>query len=262
MITSGLLCFLINALTAGQLPIGSSIPKIYKQLGAPDSTIELPTKTVLLYETAELTLKDGRLLKAKLRTPEEVTMEALQTAKAQAEWEAYQQKEAENRLARGLAILERKEMDAAFRLRPGRAQVRYWQSFMRDYPGIDVSADLDAAIQLARTEAKEADDRAARYAAAQPKRQLQTRTAPVDSGSFGGWAYNCSPNVVVVNGGGVAGYPVRTGYPRGYTRPILSVGYQSDNFSVRYQSGGGYYNRPVIGCSPQRPVVVITPATH
>lgn len=254
----------LSATAAPPLEIGANKSEIYKQLGPPDGILELPSKTTLLYETAELTLVDGILASAKWKTDEEVAMETVHREKVKADWERYQESLEVERHQRGLAILERKKADAAFKAQPGREQARFWRDFIRDYPSVDATEQFDAAVVVAQAEATEGQEQAALYAKAQPQQTpFTTTTSLIDTVDVGGYAYNSgyfyppySPtvvaiapsNTVVVGGGGYCP-PVKS-------RPILNVGYNSNNFSIRYSSGGGTYGRPCI-YPQQRPIVIV-----
>ncbi|WOO41075.1 hypothetical protein [Rubellicoccus peritrichatus] len=261
---------LATCLSSAATPLvetGANKSEIYKQMGPPDGILELPSKTVLMYQNAELTLVDGILTASTWKTDEEVALETAHQEKVKADWDRYQETLAAERHETGLAILKRKKNDPAFLKLPGRDQARFWRDFTRDYPSVDASEQFEAAIVVAQAEANLAQEQAALYAESQAQQQkpFTTTTSLIDTVDVGGYAYNggyfyppysptvvaISPSNTVVVGGGNYCPPVKT-------RPILNVGYKSNNFGVSFSSGGGTYGRPCIYPQP-RPVVIVNP---
>lgn len=251
---------------APKLATGADKSEIYRQMGPPDGILELPSKTVLLYETAELTLVDNVLFSASWKTEEEVALETAHKEKAIADWARYQETLEADRHERGVVILARKQIDAGFKASSGRKQARFWRDFVRDYPSVNASEEYQAAVVLAQTEAQEARKEALLVAEAQAQQTPRTTTTSlIDTVDIGGYAYNnyyrpytptvvaISPSNTVVIGGGGYGY-----CPPTYQQPILNVGYRSDNFSIRYNSGGGYSRRPCIYPQPS-PIIIVNP---
>lgn len=261
-----ILCGLLSTASwaaEAELSPGATTAEIFAQMGAPDSLMELPGKTILLYERAELTVVDGTLVEAEFRTAEAVALENLQKAKAAEAWAEYQEQLRLERMTRGQALLERKGQDAAFKAQPGRQQARFWRDFIRDYPEVEAAAEYAAAVELAQAEAEAYQARRQTLAATQVESDRPATAALIDTVEVGSgyglpcYGYNSSPSVVIVNpGGSTVSYPHTAS---GYRRPLLDVAYRSDNFGIRYTAGGGSsYGQP---CStpPRQPIVIVNP---
>ncbi len=259
--------FLGTALNAAPLELGATRVEAYRVLGAPDGMLELPNKTVLMYETAELTFVNDVLTEAVWRSEEEVAAEKALQAKLRADWEREQALDAERRLQRGKEILAARLANPGFQNLPAAQRLGAWTDFMRDYPGVDATAEYEAALAEVRAEAKVRQAEQQQVAQAASDRSW-SQTSLIDTvevgGNWGyGYGYPTGPSVAVGNNavvvvGGNSGYPY--GYcPPVQRRPILSVSYRSDDFGVRFTSGGGYSplrRDPYV--VPRQPVVIVT----
>lgn len=242
---------------------GASKEEVYQVMGAPDGMLELPSRTVLFYETAELTLVEGKLTDAIWRSVEEVAAKKAMEAKLRADWEEEQAQQAEARRQQGEAILLARRSNPAFKSLPPAQRLRAWSDFIRDYPGVDATAEYAQALEDVRALA-EAPLPPVTEVARSDRGSDWSQTSLIDTTmvepDYGGWNY-MGPSVavgnnavVVVGGNGGFGYGYCT---PAQSRPILSVSYQSDKIGVRYNSGSTTPLPRKTFLPPRQPVVII-----
>jgi hypothetical protein len=169
--------FLALALSAASLVAdvapGDTLEQAVATLGAPRGRLQVAGRNLVYFERGEIEVRDGRVTRVDLLTPEE---HAARQAR-----EAQQRDERETRrnelLVAGTAERDSKLADENFRAAPVAYQVSYWQGFAARYPGVSVAEPLTIA-RLKLNEQLEQKAREARRQEEQEARLAEQRDRP------------------------------------------------------------------------------------
>ncbi|MBN1673547.1 MAG: hypothetical protein JXR37_21050 [Kiritimatiellae bacterium] len=132
---------------AASVTEGDTLQTVLKTLGKPRGEMNVKGSTVLIYDTLIIEMRDGRVaavqdLAAKKRM-----------ARVQARKDAEQQKAQRARLmAEGQAKKDKTLADPEFAKLTGKKQVAFWELFAKQYPDVDVRAELADAKKKAAKE--------------------------------------------------------------------------------------------------------------
>ena len=153
---------------------GATRDQTIAELGAPTGTIVMGTREVLYYDRGTVELRDGKVVRANLVSPEEARRRREAEARAYQEWLRVEAERSARRKVEGEQELKRMLNDASFLLEDPERQVELWQDFIRKYPEVPVGAYLSEAQRQA-AEVRERRETAARLA------NLEQRTADAEA---------------------------------------------------------------------------------
>lgn len=136
-------------------PVGSDAASIEAQLGEPIGTIALRDKVIYLYPQGEITLKEGRAVDVDLMTLTEFEADQKRLEAERQEWEAEQAALSTERQALGEAVKADKLSSVRFNGLPPDERAQYWRNFQKTYPEVDVSEELESALETYRAELAE-----------------------------------------------------------------------------------------------------------
>lgn len=179
---------LSTASFAAEVAPGDTLAEAVAALGAPRGRLQVAGRHLVYFERGEIELRDGRVTRVDLLTPEE------QAARLAREEQQRSMRETRRNelIAAGTAERDAKLADENFRSAPLAYQVTYWQNFAARYPGVAISepftiARLKLAEQLEEKarEARQREELAQRQFAAERER---TEFYPLYTGSY----YRCS----------------------------------------------------------------------
>lgn len=153
---------------------GTTRDQAIAELGAPTGTIVMGTREVLYYDRGTVELRDGKVVRANLVTPEEARQRREAEARAYQQWLRAEAERIARRKAEGEQELKRMLNDPAFLIEDAESQLEIWQDFMRKYPEVPVgSYVLDAQRQ--------ADEARERRETAERLSNLEQRTAEAEA---------------------------------------------------------------------------------
>lgn len=158
---------------AGDVRFGDSLETVISVLGQPDGCIQTAHRSVVFYERGSVEMEDGRVVSSKLISPKAAEARRLERLRQE---QLARQAQAK-RAAEGRVLRDSKLADPSFLALPAVSRAAYWESFMRNYPGVDVGMDYDVARRELQAEA------AARALEAERMRQyaeLQERAAAAE----------------------------------------------------------------------------------
>ena len=103
-------------------------------------------REIIFYNRGRVTLAGDRVKEVSLQNDEEIALkqERLRRARKVSEKNAVLRKD--RRISRGSALKVAKLTDPVFLAYPEEVQLRFWQDFMRIYPEVDVSQELQKAL--------------------------------------------------------------------------------------------------------------------
>jgi len=123
---------------SADVQIGGTAEEVRVRLGAPTGQVRHGGRQVLYYAHGSVELRDGRVTRADLRSPEEQAAVEAREARQQADFEARRAR----LIGEGTALRDRKLADAAFLAAPASYQVSFWEDFARRYPGVSCAEPL------------------------------------------------------------------------------------------------------------------------
>ena len=126
---------------AGEVRFGDSQEAVISVLGQPHGYIQTESQTVLFYERGSVELEDGRVVSAKLISPDAAEARRLERMRQ----DELARQAAVRRAVEGRSLRDRKLSDPSFLALPANSRAAYWQSFMRNYPGVPVGMDYEVA---------------------------------------------------------------------------------------------------------------------
>jgi hypothetical protein len=258
------LCFAPAAPGASVGP-GDSYADMIEALGKPQGYFELEdNKTLYLYPAGKVTVVEGIVTVAELKTTDELAREEELKAEAARQWEAHKEMMQTRHQEKGETLKADKLSDPTFLARPSGEQLAFWKRFQRDYPEIEVTevvtalaerysreqAELAKAENQLKAQQQKIDSLEQRVQVAEKTAQQAEQAAqqqqPTYSAFYGteypAYYYGYPQNrVVIVNSNGST--TVIPSNPRPvYQRSGLQVNGSFGNVNVRYSSGGSYYN--------------------
>ncbi len=125
---------------------GDSMQKVIDILGRPQGVAEMGSKQVMFFDRGEVVLEDGKVAKVDILTAEahsdylDRREETRRVSQEQAEARRQQ------RIERGEAQKASKLSDPVFLSATADVRLRYWSKFRRSYPEVDISQQLDQAL--------------------------------------------------------------------------------------------------------------------
>lgn len=128
----------VGLLSAAEVERGDSIHEVRQTLGQPRGQVHVGERHLLYYERGEVELRDGRVTRVAMLSPEEYTARVARDLRQSEQREARRQ----DLLERGEALRDRKLADPLFAKAPLAYQVAFWEDFARRYPGVSVSEPL------------------------------------------------------------------------------------------------------------------------
>ena len=148
----------LSGAVSARVEVGMTEDAAVEALGKPAGDLILRDKTILLYPQGEITIEAGTVTHIDLMS--DIEFEAHQkTLRIERERHLKQKAEAEAAYtAEGQAIKAGKLKDRAFTVLPAKERVDYWRKFQRQYPGVDVTEQVDAALADYQTEIQELKD--------------------------------------------------------------------------------------------------------
>lgn len=143
---------------ATKVELGMTQEATLEALGKPVGDLILRDKTILLYPQGEITVEDGKVTHIDLMTDEEFDAHQ-ETLRVEREKHLQQKAEAEAAYtAQGEAAKADKLQNAAFGVKPAKERVDYWRNFQRQYPSVDVTEQIEAALADYQKEIQELKD--------------------------------------------------------------------------------------------------------
>ena len=155
--------FLMPGFTWGAT-VGDSLEAVKSDLGdLRGSILTSRGRQVVYYNRGRVTLVGGQVKEVSLQGAEEIALaqERLRQSREASEKASVLRKE--RLIARGMALKKEKLGDPVFLVSTPELQLRFWQDFMRFYPEVDVSQELQKALlayQVSKN-LKEQDERIA-----------------------------------------------------------------------------------------------------
>ena len=151
-----LLCLLTSMLLANpQIQVGDNFEQAIESLGKPIGTIELREKTLLLYPRGEVTLKHDKIIAIDLMTEEQFAADQKRLQEERQQWADHQAKMAAQRKQQGEALKAEKIKSTSFSQMSAKDKVDYWRRFQHQYPEVDVSVQIAAALETYQQELDE-----------------------------------------------------------------------------------------------------------
>lgn len=126
---------------AAEVGPGATYAEAVAELGSPRGRLQLGDRNLVYFERGEIEMREGRVTRVDLRTPEE---NALLLAREEQQRSVRVDRQREL-VAAGKAERDAKLADDNFRNAPVAYQVSYWQDFVRRYPGVSVAEPLTIA---------------------------------------------------------------------------------------------------------------------
>ena len=257
------LCMMPAAPGASVEP-GDSYADMVEALGKPQGYFELEdNKTLYLYPAGKVTVLEGVVTVAELKTTDELVREEELKAEAARQWEAHKEMMQTRHLEKGETLKADKLSDPTFLAKPSGEQLAFWKRFQRDYPEIAVNEVVTALAERYTREQEELAKAGNQLKAQQQKIdsleqrvQVAEQTAqqaeqaaqqqPTYSAFYGteypAYYYPYPQNrVVIVNSDGSTTVIPSNSRPV-YQRSGIQVNGSFGNVNVRYSSGGSYYN--------------------
>ena len=128
---------------AGGAAVGNSLDAVKPDLGDLRGSIMTSRgRQVVYYNRGRVTLVGGQVKEVSLQGDEEIAL-AQERLRQAREASALRK---ERRIARGMALKEEKLGDPVFLASTPELRLRFWQDFMRIYPEVDVSQELQDAL--------------------------------------------------------------------------------------------------------------------
>ncbi|AOS43227.1 hypothetical protein Verru16b_00270 [Lacunisphaera limnophila] len=143
---------------AEEVRTGATPAEVREVLGQPKGRVELGDRQMLYYDRGEIELRDGRVIRAALRTAAEQAALEARDERVRAEQAARQGR----LVAEGTALRDRKLADASFLAAPAAYQAAFWENFARSYPGVPCVEPLTIA-RLKLAEQREEQNRASAH---------------------------------------------------------------------------------------------------
>ncbi|MGQ9661678.1 MAG: hypothetical protein ACUVWX_04965 [Kiritimatiellia bacterium] len=226
-----------------EIQVGDDMETVTKVLGQPRSWIQIGTVKVCYYELGKVELKEGRVTRVELMTPEQAALarERLEAERTRRE-EIAAAKRNELR-EEGLALKERMLALPQFTNSPASFQVEFWKNFMARYP--DVAVEAEYAQAQAKLAAEETQRRCSELEQRLSEAELRVRIAEQEARER-----SRQPEIVVQYSPPIqyVPWPVVWIYPYSTTRPCRDVG------------GSPEYHRPPPRVGQDEPTVSKRPA--
>jgi hypothetical protein len=137
------------ACMAADIHRGDSLECVISCLGQPQGYMQTDHRSVLYYERGRVELEHGRVVSASLISPEAACARRIERSRQ----EELARQAAAKRAAEGQALRDGKLCEPAFLALPANSRFAYWQTFMRNYPGVPVGMDYEVAQREVRAEA-------------------------------------------------------------------------------------------------------------
>ncbi|MCX7590626.1 MAG: hypothetical protein N2255_03255, partial [Kiritimatiellae bacterium] len=142
---------------AQEVKVGDDLETVVKVLGAPKGWIQAGSVQVYYYDLGRVEMKDGRVTRVELMTPEEAALLAEQREARLRQQEKELAARRRELVAEGMALKEKMLASPDFTNAPASFQVEFWKEFMTRYPDVPVEAEY--ATARARLAAEEAERR-------------------------------------------------------------------------------------------------------
>ena len=149
-LNTGLLIFLLPLLAmaaTSEIELGQSVEKTMHILGNPIGTLQLGSKTILMYPQGDITFREGRVSEIDLLTDAEFAVKQERQRLEREEWLIRQEKLAVERFKKGTELKAAKLQSNTFATLPAKQRVNYWRSFQSRYPEVDVAEQLASALK-------------------------------------------------------------------------------------------------------------------
>ena len=138
-----------------KIELGQSSEQIIKILGKPIGTLELQSKTILLYPQGKVILRENKVSDIDLMSAAEFAAVQERKRLEREEWLIRQEKLSAIRLEKGRNLKAFKLQSSAFAALPAKKRVDYWRSFQTRYPKVDVSEQIAKALENYQSELTE-----------------------------------------------------------------------------------------------------------
>ena len=136
---------LLQAQTDDRVRAGDSMQTVIDILGRPQGVIEMGEKQVLFFDRGEIVLKGGSVVKVDILTAEAHQQDRVEKERARQESERMAEVRRQQRIERGEIQKRKKLSDPLFLSAAAGDRLRYWSKFRRNYPEVDISAELNEA---------------------------------------------------------------------------------------------------------------------
>ena len=170
---------------AGGATVGDSFEAVKSNLGDPRGSITTSRgRQVVYYNRGHVTFVGGQVKEVSLQSDEDIALaqERLRQAREASVKAAALRKEI--RIVRGMALRNEKLGDPVFLSSTPELRLRFWQDFMRIYPEVDVSQELQQAL-LAYQVSENLKEQEERIAEAEERARRAERRARRGYYSFG-----------------------------------------------------------------------------
>lgn len=267
----------LASITAQAVKPGDSRASVIGELGAPMGEIDLGDRVRLMFEAGDVTLVDGVVTEHSLKTPAELKRhnEIRETMAEQAQERAAVVMA--ERLDKGRTWLDYLELDSTpLTDQDIKSLIAFWKNLRKDYPSVDIDAEYEATLALAKERAEEIKQRAEEQrmaqleqrvaaaeqrAAAAEQQAAQARYDAQYTSYYPAYYYPQPRSVVIIRDGVVCKpnkpiIPCNTGNGGG-----LQANYSSGNFSVSFNSRRLSDIGPNVPYTPSRPIVITQTST-
>ncbi len=132
-------------LWAGEIEVGDSREEVIQEVGQPQGTMLSSRMETLFYERGTVTLRDRKVVHARLKTAEEVVREKARRRKEAVARKVAQEQERERRIEEGKALKAWATNDSEFKQSSPAERLDYWRKFQKTYPKISVGEEIASA---------------------------------------------------------------------------------------------------------------------
>ena len=123
---------------------GDSEASLRVRLGAHKGRLETGEGTLYVYPSGEVLVRDGKVVRANLRSAEEIAAQSAVRDRARVEALERAKTQEESRMAEALRTRDRLRRDAALLTRPATERLEAWRRFAAANPDIDCTGDVRA----------------------------------------------------------------------------------------------------------------------
>lgn len=254
--------------------VGDSRDAVIAELGQPIGELDLGDRVRLMFTAGDVTLVDGQVSKHAIKTAAQLEREAEVREIITQQWAERRAEEQAASIDKGRAWLDYLKLaSTAITDQDIQGLLAHWRTIQKEYPQADIAAEYEATLALAEARAAEIKQRreeqriaaleqrvanAEQRAAAAEQQAQQTQYVSYSYGNAYPYYYRPPQSVVVIGNGGVC-YPPKPVIPCNTGNGGLQANYSNDNFSISYNSGGGYGSLLRQNFNPpSRPIVITT----
>ncbi len=141
--------------TSSTVELGHSRADVTQLLGEPIGTLELGSKTMLMYPQGDVTLRGDKVTEMNLMNDAEFVAQQKRKQLEREEWRVQQEKLSTARKQEGEQVKADKLQSLAFIALSAKKRIDYWRSFQLRYPEVDVTEQIVSALEIHQSELAE-----------------------------------------------------------------------------------------------------------